>query len=83
MAPSLGLPAFVESGIWECQDFRNFIAGGLRGQVRLLATVSSIAEALPDDVAGFLKQPQHRQIQVDQVVAPVWRVLCRPPAPSA
>jgi DNA-binding transcriptional LysR family regulator len=46
------------------QDVASFGAG-LRGQVRLLATVSSIAEHLPDDVAAFLQQPEHRQIQVD------------------
>jgi DNA-binding transcriptional LysR family regulator len=33
--------------------------------VRLLATVSSIAERLPDDVAAFMQMPEHRQIQVD------------------
>ena len=46
------------------QDVASFGAG-VRGQVRLLATVSSIAEQLPDDVAAFLQQPDHRQIQVD------------------
>ena len=46
------------------QDVSGF-GSGVRGQVRLLATVSSIAEALPDDVAAFLQQPGHRQIQVD------------------
>lgn len=46
------------------QDVASF-GGGLRGQVRLLATVSSIAEKLPDDVAAFMQQPEHRQIQVD------------------
>lgn len=37
---------------------------GVRGQVRLLATVSSMAESLPDDIAGFLQQPEHRDIRV-------------------
>lgn len=46
------------------QDVASFGAG-LRGQVRLLATVSSIAQQLPDDVAAFMQQPQHRMIQVD------------------
>lgn len=45
------------------QDMASF-AGGVRGQVRLLATVSCIAESLPDDIALFMKQPEHRQIQV-------------------
>jgi len=46
------------------QDAASFGAG-LRGQVRLLATVSSVAEKLPDDVAAFLQRPEHREIQVD------------------
>lgn len=40
-------------------------AAGLRGQVRILASVSAMAESLADDVAHFLKQPAHRNIQVD------------------
>lgn len=46
------------------QDVASF-GSGIRGQVRLLATVSSIAEQLPDDVAGFMRMEEHRQIQVD------------------
>jgi DNA-binding transcriptional LysR family regulator len=46
------------------QDMASF-GSGIRGKVRLLATVSSIAEALPDDVASFMKMPEHREIQVD------------------
>ncbi|MEO8022360.1 LysR family transcriptional regulator [Polaromonas sp.] len=46
------------------QDIASF-GSGVRGQVRLLATVSSIAESLPDDVAAFMKKPAHREIQVD------------------
>ena len=39
--------------------------GGLRGQVSLLATPSAIAEALLDDVAGFMQQPENRNIRID------------------
>jgi DNA-binding transcriptional LysR family regulator len=46
------------------QDVASF-GGGARGQVLLLATVSSIAEQVPDDVAGFMQQPEHRRIQVN------------------
>ena len=46
------------------QDVSSF-GSGVRGQVRLLATVSAIAEALPDDVAAFLQLPEHRHITVD------------------
>jgi DNA-binding transcriptional LysR family regulator len=38
---------------------------GIKGLVRVLATVSSIAESLPDDVAGFLREPKNRDIRVD------------------
>jgi len=37
---------------------------GIRGQVRLLATVSSMAESLPDDIAAFLQMPEHRDVGV-------------------
>lgn len=38
---------------------------GVRGKVHLLASVSAISEALPDDVAAFLQLPEHREIKVD------------------
>ena len=38
---------------------------GVRGKVRLLATVSAMAEALPSDIAAFLQHPQNASIQVD------------------
>lgn len=40
-------------------------SAGVKGQVRILATVSSIAESLPDDVAKFLRLPANRDIRVD------------------
>jgi DNA-binding transcriptional LysR family regulator len=40
-------------------------AGGARGQVRILASVSAMTESLADDVAGFLQEPAHRSIHVD------------------
>lgn len=46
------------------QDMAAF-GSGVHGQVRLLSTVSAIAGFLPDDVAAFLKLPEHRQIRVD------------------
>ena len=39
-------------------------ASGVRGQVRILATVSVLAESLADDVAAFLQIPAHRDIQI-------------------
>lgn len=38
---------------------------GVKGLVRMLATVSTIAEFLPDDIARFLQAPAHREIRVD------------------
>lgn len=46
------------------QDVASF-GCGIRGHVRLLATVSCIAEALPDDVAAFMNLRVHREIQID------------------
>jgi DNA-binding transcriptional LysR family regulator len=46
------------------RDMQAF-ASGLRGQVRILASASAMAESLADDVAAFLKMPGHRSIQVD------------------
>lgn len=38
---------------------------GVKGQVRVLASVSSITEWLPDDIAAFLRIPAHAPIRVD------------------
>jgi DNA-binding transcriptional LysR family regulator len=40
-------------------------AAGVRGQVRMLASVSAMSESLADDVAAFLQLPGHGDIQVD------------------
>jgi DNA-binding transcriptional LysR family regulator len=39
--------------------------GGLRGLVRVAASVSAIAESLTADVAAFLREAEHAQLQVD------------------
>lgn len=46
------------------QDMQRYAAGG-SGQVRILASVSAMTESLADDVAAFLQQPAHHNIQVD------------------
>ena len=46
------------------RDMAAYVAG-VRGQVRILASASALAESLADDVAGFLQHPDHRNIQVD------------------
>ena len=40
-------------------------AQGVRGQVRILATASIMAESLADDVAAFLQTPANHDIQID------------------
>jgi DNA-binding transcriptional LysR family regulator len=39
--------------------------GGIKGHVRVAASASAIAETLLDDLAAFMRSPQHRDIQVD------------------
>ena len=39
--------------------------GGLQGHVRLIATASAIAEALLDDIASFMREPDNENIRVD------------------
>jgi DNA-binding transcriptional LysR family regulator len=46
------------------RDMQGF-AAGVRGQVRMLASVSAMSESLADDVAAFLQMPGHGDIQVD------------------
>ena len=40
-------------------------AGGVHGQVRLVASASAVAESLLDDVARFLRDPRHQGIRID------------------
>ncbi len=40
-------------------------ASGIKGQVRVLASVSVMAESLADDVAAFLQMPAHTDIRID------------------
>ncbi|TFZ06287.1 LysR family transcriptional regulator [Ramlibacter henchirensis] len=56
--------AMLDSATRIEHDMQNY-AGGARGQVRILASVSAMTESLADDVAAFLRQPAHRDIQVD------------------
>lgn len=39
--------------------------GGIKGQVRLVASASAIAESLLDDLAAFMREPDHAGIKVD------------------
>ena len=38
---------------------------GVKGQVRLIATASAIAESLLDDIASFMREPANQNIKVD------------------
>ncbi|MDF2863467.1 MAG: LysR family transcriptional regulator [Achromobacter mucicolens] len=40
-------------------------ASGVKGQVRILATASVLAESLAEDIAAFLQAAPHRNIRVD------------------
>lgn len=40
-------------------------AAGIQGRVNVLATASVMAESLADEIAGFLKSPEHQNIQID------------------
>jgi DNA-binding transcriptional LysR family regulator len=39
--------------------------GGLKGRVSVCASASAIAEALLDDIASFMREPQYQNIRVD------------------
>lgn len=40
-------------------------SSGVKGHVRLVASVSAIAESLLDDIAAFMREPVNRNIKVD------------------
>jgi DNA-binding transcriptional LysR family regulator len=40
-------------------------SSGVQGHVRLIATASAIAEALLDDIASFMREPDNANIRVD------------------
>jgi DNA-binding transcriptional LysR family regulator len=40
-------------------------SSGIKGQVRLVATASAIAEALLDDLASFMREPANQNVKVD------------------
>lgn len=40
------------------------LSPGIKGEVRVMATLSAILGQLPDDIADFLAEPAHRQVDV-------------------
>lgn len=45
-------------------------AGGVQGSVRVLASVTALAEQLPDDIAAFLAQHPSVRVSLDERVSP-------------
>lgn len=41
------------------------LSGGLKGRVSICASPSAIAEALLDDIASFMREPENKNIRVD------------------
>lgn len=41
------------------------LGGGLRGRVSICASASAMAEALLDDIASFMREPENKNIHVD------------------
>lgn len=39
--------------------------GGIKGQVRVAASASAIAESLLDDLTAFMREPEHKDIRVE------------------
>ncbi|THJ30695.1 LysR family transcriptional regulator [Lampropedia aestuarii] len=47
------------------EDAMHGYSSGVRGQVRVLANASVMAEALADDVVAFMQMPQYANIRID------------------
>lgn len=56
--------SMLQSASRIAQDMANH-AAGIQGRVHVLATASVMAESLADQIAAFLQQPAHRNIQID------------------
>ena len=46
-------------------DDMTAFSSGIRGKIHLLASISAIAQSVPDDVAAFMQEPAHAHLQVD------------------
>jgi DNA-binding transcriptional LysR family regulator len=58
----------ARSMLFSAERIRSDVASfnrGIKGHVRLVATSSAVAEALPDDLAEFMRQEDNQNIQVD------------------
>ncbi|WP_119157165.1 LysR family transcriptional regulator [Caldimonas tepidiphila] len=67
-AAGLALVEHARTVLFTMERLQNDLAAlsrGVTGHVRLLATASAIAESLLDDVAAFMREPEHRNIKVD------------------
>ncbi|MEN9539269.1 MAG: hypothetical protein RLZZ126_1504 [Pseudomonadota bacterium] len=67
-AAGLALLEHARSILADCERLDRDMAAfaqGVRGQVRVLATASALAGSLAQDVAAFLRAPQHHDIRID------------------
>lgn len=66
-APGLALLEHARAILGRVDQIRQDMdayASGIRGQIKLLASSSALAESLADDIAGFLSVPAHQGIQI-------------------
>jgi len=64
----LALLEHARSMLFTAERLRAEVAAfghGVQGHVHLVASASAIAESLLDDVAAFMRAPEHRRIRVD------------------
>src|SRR5450830_1913200 len=67
-AAGLALVEHARTMLFAAERIENDViafAGGIKGNVRILATPSAIAESLLEDIAAFMREPRNREIKVD------------------
>jgi len=67
-AAGLALVEHARTMLFAAERIENDItafAGGIKGNVRILASPSAIAESLLEDIAAFMREPRNREIKVD------------------
>lgn len=67
-AAGLALVEHARTMLFAAERIENDVtafAGGIKGNVRILATPSAIAESLLEDISAFMREPSNREIKVD------------------
>ncbi len=67
-APGTALLEHARNVVFTMERIASDVAafgGGLKGRVSVCASASAIAEALLDDIASFMREPQYQNIRVD------------------